>query len=111
MVYKPSFLERYDLFWCNIARGAKDTPESTQALVYATLFAGVVSMDAETVQEELGGERGQWVETLEKATAMSLSRAHVIRTEKPETIQAFVIYLVRKASVCSPMRETCSRSQ
>lgn len=59
-------------------------------------------MDAETVREELGGEREEWVDTLEKATAFSLSRAHVIRTEKPETIQAFVMYLVRHASVCKP---------
>ena len=78
----------------------KDTPESTQALVYATLLAGVVSMDAKTIREELGGEREQWVKILEKAAAISLSRAHVIRTEKPETIQAFVMYLVRKASIC-----------
>ena len=91
MVHRPSFQERYDLFWCK-----KDTPESTQALVYATLFAGVVSMDAETIRVELGGERGDWVKTLEKAAAISLSRAHVIRTEKPETIQAFVMYLVRE---------------
>lgn len=86
----------------------KDTPESTRALVYATLFAGVVSMDAQTVREDLGGERQQWVTTLEKVTAISLSRAHVIRTEKPETIQAFVMYLVRKTSVCRSSK-TCSK--
>lgn len=94
IVHRPSFQERYDVFWHNVSRGVKDTPESTQALVYAALFAGVVSMDAETVREELGGEREEWVDTLEKATAFSLSRAHVIRTEKPETIQAFVMYLI-----------------
>ena len=53
-------------------------------------------MNAKTVREELGGEREQLVETLEKAAAISLSRAHVIRTEKLETIQAFVMYLVRR---------------
>ena len=89
----------------------KETPESTQALVYATLFAGVVSMDAETIRVELGGEREEWVKTLEKAAAISLSRAHVIRTEKPETIQAFVIYLVREASVAWFLKETCSKFQ
>ena len=68
-------------------------------------------MDAETVREELGGEREEWVKTLERATAISLGRAHVIRTEKPETIQAFVMYLVRKQSVCKPSIETCSESQ
>ncbi len=100
IVYRPSFQERYDVFWDNAPRRVKDTPESTQALVYAALFAGVVSMDAETVREELGGERERWVKTLEKATVISLSRAHVIRTEKPETMQAFVMYLVRKLPVC-----------
>ena len=65
-------------------------------------------MDAETVRQELGGERDQWVKTLEKSTAISLSRAHVIRTEKPETIQAFVMYLVRKASVCRSSKEAFS---
>ena len=52
-------------------------------------------MNAKTVREELGCEREQLVETLEKAAAISLSGAHVIRTEKLETIQAFVMYLVR----------------
>ena len=100
IVHRPSFQERYDVFWDNAPRRVKDIPESTQALVYAALFAGVVSMDTETVKEELGGEREQWVKILEKATAISLSRAHVIRTKKPETIQAFVMYLVRKALLC-----------
>ena len=87
----------------------KDTPESTQALVYATLFAGVVSMDAETIRVELGGQREEWVKNLEKAAAISLSRAHVIRTEKPETIQAFVMYLVRETSVAWSL--ACSKFQ
>ncbi len=108
IVHRPSFQERYDLFWCNGSKGIKDIPESTQALVYAALFAGVVSMDAGNVREELGGKRQDWVEALEKATAISLSRAHVIRTEKPETIQAFVMYLVRKAWACKFWTETCS---
>ena len=106
MVHRPSFLERYHLFWGNAS-----TPESTQALVYATLFAGVVSMDAGTIRMELGGERGEWVKTLEKAAAISLSRANVIRTEKPETIQAFVMYLVSEASVAWSLKETCSKFQ
>lgn len=111
VVHRPSFQIRYDIFWHNASRRVKDTPESTQALVFAALFAGVVSMDAEVVREELGGEREEWVKTIEKATAISLGRAHVIRTEKPETIQAFVMYLVRKKSVCKPWIETCSASQ
>ena len=111
IVHRPSFQERYDVFWYNTARGFRDTPESTQALVYAALFAGVVSMDAETVREELGGDREEWVKALEKATAISLGRAHVIRTEKPETIQAFVMYLVRKSSVCMSWIETRSESR
>ena len=107
MVHRPSFQKRYEVFWCTSSRGTRDTPESTQALVYAALFAGVVSMDAEAVREELGGDRQVWVKTLEKTTAISLSRAHVIRTEKPETIQAFVMYLVRKLSCCKSWVETC----
>lgn len=110
IVHRPSFQERYKVFWYNASRGARDTPESTQALVYAALFAGVVSMDAEAVREELKGDREVWVKTLEKATAISLSRAHAIRTEKPETMQAFVMYLVRKSSVCRSWVETCRES-
>ena len=110
MVHRPSFQARYDLFWYNVSEGLKDTPDSTQALVYAALFAGVVSMDAESVREELGGERELWVEALEKATAISLSRAHVIRTEKSETMQAFVMYLVRTALLCKPCAKTYSDS-
>lgn len=111
VVHRPSFQQRYDIFWSNASRAVKETPESTQALVYAALFSGVVSMDAETVRLELGGERKEWVEALEKATAVSLGRAHAIRTEKPETIQAFVMYLVSKASVCKSSMDTCGQSQ
>ena len=100
IVHRPSFQQRYNVFWNSSVRRGKETPESTQALVYAALFAGVVSMDAESVTQELGGERDEWVQALEKATAISLSRAHVIRTEKPETMQAFVMYLVRNGSLC-----------
>ena len=110
IVHRPSFQERYDNFWSNVSRGVKDTPESTQAVVYAALFAGVVSMDAETVRNQLGGGREEWVKALEKATAISLSRAHVIRTAKPETIQAFVMYLVRKHLLASFWRKTCNDS-
>ena len=108
IVHRPSFQERYDIFWSNVSRGVKDTPESTQALVYAALFAGVVSMDAETVRNVLGGEREEWVKALEKVTAISLGRAHVIRTAKPETIQAFVMYLVRKNLLANLWKKTCS---
>ena len=111
IVHRPSFQRRYEIFWYNASRGARDTPESTQALVYAALFAGVVSMDAEAVREELGGDKGVWVKTLENATAISLGRAHVIRTEKPETIQAFVMYLVRNSSFCRFWIETCREPQ
>ena len=67
-------------------------------------------MDAKTVRKELGGERKEWVEILEKATANSLTRAHVIRTEKPETIQAFVMYLVRKRPFHKSCIEPCNGS-
>ena len=110
IVHRPSFQKRYDIFWSNVSRGAKDMPESTQALVYAALFAGVVSMDAEAVRNVLGGEREEWVKALENATAISLGRAHVIRTAKPETIQAFVMYLVRKHLVANLWRKPCSDS-
>ena len=110
IVHRPSFQARYDNFWSNVSKGLKDTPESTQAVVYAALFAGVVSMDAETVRNQLGGGREEWVKALEKATAISLSRAHVIRTAKPETIQAFVMYLVRKHLLASFWRKTCNDS-
>ena len=110
IVHRPSFQEKYNHFWYNTSRRVKDIPESTHALVYAALFAGVVSMDAESVRQELGGEREDWVKALEKATAISLSRAHVIRTEKPETMQAFVMYLVRNTSLCRLSVETCNNS-
>ena len=110
IVHRPSFQARYDIFWSNVSRGLKNTPESTQALVYAALFAGVVSMDAETVRIVLGGEREEWVKDLEKATAISLGRAHVIRTAKPETMQAFVMYLVRKHLLANLWRKLCGDS-
>lgn len=111
IVHRPSFQERYYVFWSNTSRGVNDTPESTQALIYAALFAGVVSMDAKTVREELGGDREEWVKTLEEATALSLSRANVIRTTKPETMQAFVMYLVRQWICLQVLIETCSEPQ
>ena len=75
---------------------------SLQAVVFAALFSGVVSMPEETILMEFGANKKDLVDNFQMGTETALGRANVIRTTKIETLQALVMYMVSISSrLCS----------
>lgn len=68
---------------------------SLQAIVFAALFSGAVSMSDEQIYGSFTVEKREVVEHFQQGTEIALSRAHLLRTTKVETMQAFVMYLVK----------------
>ncbi|GAP86162.1 putative fungal specific transcription factor domain-containing protein [Rosellinia necatrix] len=92
--HRPSAEGAYATFWDDITAGYEPRP-STQAIIFATMFSGLVSMNEETVFHELGGyTKANWVAHLKIGTETALSKANFLRTTRVETMQAFVIYMV-----------------
>lgn len=71
-----------------------EPPNSLQAVVFAAMFSGVVSMPEETILMEFGVSKKNLVENFQMGTETALGRANFIRTTKLETLQAFVMYMV-----------------
>lgn len=92
-VHRPSFERHYEKFWKDVASGIEPR-NSFQAVVFAALLSSVVSMSHERVLTEFGVNKQGLVDNFREATEAALSRAHLLRTTKLETLQAFVMYLV-----------------
>ena len=92
-VHRPSFAAGYREFWSHVLENIEPRP-SLQALVFAAMFSGAVSMDDGTVRREFGKTQKDLYETLKLGTETALSKANFLRTTRVETLQAFVIYLV-----------------
>ena len=97
IVHRPSFQRRYDLFWSQVRMGMEPVG-SLQAIVFAALFSGVISMPDDQIKSSFGVPKRDLVENFQQGTETALSRAHLLRTTKVETIQAFVMYMV--SSTC-----------
>lgn len=92
--HRPSIEGAYATFWEEIAAGFEPRP-STQAVIFATMFSGLVSMKEEAVFHELSGyPKANWVASLKMGTETALSKANFLRTTRVETIQAFIIYMI-----------------
>lgn len=65
-----------------------------QTIVFAAMFSGVVSMDAEAVIREFGVSKVSLMDNFKLGTETALGRANFLKTTKIETLQAFVMYLV-----------------
>ena len=92
--HRPSMEVVYATFWEEINAGFEPRP-STQAIIFATMFSGVVSMKEDVVYHELGGHpKANWVASLKMGTETALSKANFLRTTRVETMQAFIIYMV-----------------
>lgn len=70
---------------------------SLQAVVFAALFSGVVSMSDDAVPMAFGTSKKDLVDNFQLGTETALGRANVIRTTKVETLQALVMYMVCRA--------------
>ncbi|KAI4250965.1 MAG: hypothetical protein L6R42_008554 [Xanthoria sp. 1 TBL-2021] len=93
IVHRPSFQRRYDTFWADVEMGVEPTG-SLQAVVFAALFSGVVSMSDNAVLMAFGTSKKDLVDNFQMGTETALGRANVIRTTKVETLQALVMYMI-----------------
>lgn len=93
IVHRPSFRRRYDAFWADVEMGVEPTG-SLQAVVFAALFSGVVSMSDDAVLMAFGTSKKDLVDNFQMGAETALGRANVIRTTKVETLQALVMYMV-----------------
>ena len=92
-VHRPSFQKRYDNFWNEVTLGIEPVG-SLQALVFAAMFAGVVSMPEGNILQDFGVGKKHLQESFQQGTETALIRANILRTTKTETMQAFVTYMV-----------------
>ncbi|KAF7557859.1 hypothetical protein G7046_g5944 [Stylonectria norvegica] len=92
-VHRPSFEASYREFWECVLQNIEPRP-SLQALVFAAMFSGAVSMDDVIALGDFGKTKAELHETLKLGTETSLSKANFLRTTRVETVQAFVMYLV-----------------
>jgi hypothetical protein len=95
IVHRPSFERQYEAFWQSIGSGLEPVP-SLQALVLAAMLSAVISMSDDEVLMEYGVAKPQLLENFQRGTETALYRANFLRTTKLQTLQAFVMYLVRQ---------------
>jgi hypothetical protein len=92
--HRPTLENIYSTFWDEVLAGYEPRP-SMQAIVFAAMFSGAVSMDESDVLRELGGyEKGTWMTNMRVGTETALSKANFLRTTRIETMQAFTMYMV-----------------
>ncbi|KAI2629013.1 hypothetical protein GGS21DRAFT_492565 [Xylaria nigripes] len=92
--HRPSMEAAYATFWEEITTGFEPR-SSTQAMIFATMFSGIISMNEDVVFHELGGyPKANWVASLKMGTETALSKASFLRTTRVETMQAFLIYMI-----------------
>lgn len=96
-VHRQSFQRRYAAFWDDVTSGI-EPPNSLQALVFAAMFSGVVSMPDDSIVMQFGVAKKGLVDNFQTGTETALGRANFIRTAKVETLQAFIMYMVGNAS-------------
>lgn len=96
-VHRPSFEATYRRFWAEIRAGV-EPPASTQALVFAAMLSGAVSMNEGASLNEFGLAQESMVDTLRVGCEQALARAKFLKSTKMETLQALVMYLVRDSN-------------
>lgn len=91
-VHRPSLEKGYQEFWHNMSVGI-EVSKPLQALCFAVMFSGLISMDEVTVERDFGVSKDVFVEKLQAGTELALREAEFMRTTKFVTVQALVIYL------------------
>lgn len=100
ILHRQSFERRYEMFWNELRQGIEPVG-SLQALVFSAMFSGVVSMSEEAIASDFGVSKKEVLESFQQGVESALSRAQVLRTTKTETMQAFVMYLVKFEFHCA----------
>ncbi|KFY39558.1 hypothetical protein V494_03919 [Pseudogymnoascus sp. VKM F-4513 (FW-928)] len=93
ILHHPSFEKVYENFWEDVTLGI-EPPASMQAIVFAAMFSGVVSMSETVILGDFGMPKDRLIDNFKSGTEAALSRSHFLRTTKVETLQAFVMYLI-----------------
>lgn len=93
LVHRPSFEKEYEQFWNTVSIGL-EPPASVQAIVFACMFSGVVSMDEAIIVRDFGVAKVNLIDNFKLGTETALAKANFLRTTKVETLQAFVVYMV-----------------
>ncbi|KAH9902021.1 hypothetical protein F4778DRAFT_104401 [Xylariomycetidae sp. FL2044] len=92
--HRPTLEASYTVFWDEIGAGFEPRP-STQAILFAAMFSGAISMDDSVIYSEIGGfSKANWIASLKLGTETALSKASFLRTTRVETMQAFVMYMI-----------------
>ncbi|CCF38865.1 fungal specific transcription factor [Colletotrichum higginsianum] len=96
-VHRPSFENEYRNFWDEVYNNIEPRA-STQAIMFAAWFSAAVSMDDATVRELFGVTKANLIERMKTDTERALGKANFLRTTRVETMQAFIMYMVRFVS-------------
>ncbi|KAK5699960.1 hypothetical protein LTR97_006094 [Elasticomyces elasticus] len=92
-VHRQSFEAQYAVFWGQIATGSEPA-RSVQALVFAAMFSGAVSMDEIVITQHFGTSKAALIDSLRSGTETALAKANFLRTTRVDVMQAFVMYLI-----------------
>lgn len=93
VVHRPSFDAVYHRFWADLRAGI-EPPASAQALVFAAMLSGAVSMTEAASLDDFGVGKDSMLANLRVGCEQALARAHFLRSVKLETLQAFVVYMI-----------------
>ncbi|KAI9810845.1 MAG: hypothetical protein M1827_006052 [Pycnora praestabilis] len=93
IVHRPSFERLYEGFWTDISLGIEPA-NPLQALVFAAMFSGVVSMPEDIILRDFGVGKANLLDNFKLGTETALARSNFLRSSKVETLQASVMYLV-----------------
>ena len=74
---------------------------SLQALAFAAMFSGAVSMADDMVLRDFGVGKKNFIDNFQRGTETALGRANILRTTKIESLQAFVMYMVSNFSIAN----------
>lgn len=93
VVHWPSFQMQYDTFWTAILSGV-EPPPSLQALFFSMCFSAVASMSYSEVDTVFHQSHRRVLSNFQRATEIALAKSNVLRTNKFETLQGLIIYLI-----------------
>ncbi|KAK0260400.1 hypothetical protein B0A54_01855 [Friedmanniomyces endolithicus] len=92
-VHRQTFEAQYALFWGQITSGTEPA-RSIQAIVFAAMFSGAVSMDETAIMRTFDTSKPALIDSLRSGTEMALAKANFLRTTRVDVMQAFVMYLI-----------------
>lgn len=101
IIYRPLFEQRYSLMWAQISIN-EEPSSSFVALTLAALLSAAISSPEATILEEYNIAHNQLVDRIKTSAEMVLFKANFLRTSKLETLQAFVLYLVKMMPSLKP---------